>query len=212
MSIWSSIIGGGASAIMDSAKGVIGMFTTDKVVDSKQAHTIDLERLKATHSETMASIGIDQTALEGAQAMAVAEWQASAGKTGPLNAFVDFINRLPRPLMALGVIAMFAYNFYDPVSAQAAFQTLDYVPLELWSILGGIMAFYFGAREIAKSREQKNKPNPNRIMEIASTMTQMKKDVAAAKQLEEEAKISGAIGSSEGNATIQSWLKERLDP
>jgi Holin of 3TMs, for gene-transfer release len=60
---------------------------------------------------------------------------------------LDAINRLPRPLMALGTLALFADAMLDPVGFAARMAALDGIPEPLWWLMGGIITFYFGARE-----------------------------------------------------------------
>ena len=60
---------------------------------------------------------------------------------------LDAINRLPRPLMALGTLALFADAMLDPKGFGDRMAALRAMPDPLWWLLGGIITFYFGARE-----------------------------------------------------------------
>lgn len=68
--------------------------------------------------------------------------------TGIFNSFVNGLNRLPRPILALGTVGLFAYAMCDPVGFTARMQGLGQVPEPLWWLLGGVVSFYFGAREL----------------------------------------------------------------
>lgn len=68
------------------------------------------------------------------------------------DAFVDGLNRLPRPLFAFGTLALFVAAMHDPVWFSARMVGLQAVPEPLWYVLGGIVAFYFGARELHHAR------------------------------------------------------------
>ena len=60
---------------------------------------------------------------------------------------LDAINRLPRPLMAMGTLALFADAMLDPVGFANRMAALRAMPDPLWWLVGGIITFYFGARE-----------------------------------------------------------------
>lgn len=68
--------------------------------------------------------------------------------TSAFDRFVNGLNRLPRPLMALGTIGLFAFAMADPEAFSARMVGLADVPEPLWWLLGAIVGFYFGAREL----------------------------------------------------------------
>ena len=68
------------------------------------------------------------------------------GKAG-YDHVVDAMNRLPRPLMALGTLAMFIIASVEPQWFEARMQALSTMPQPLWWLLGGVITMFFGARE-----------------------------------------------------------------
>ncbi len=64
------------------------------------------------------------------------------------NNFVDGLNRLPRPILAIGTFGLFAFSMVDPVAFSERMVGLNTIPRELWWLLGAIVSFYFGAREM----------------------------------------------------------------
>lgn len=68
-------------------------------------------------------------------------------RRGFFDRFVDALNRLPRPLMALGTLWLFVQAWYDRDSFVRVMEALIVVPDPLWFLLGAIVTFYFGARE-----------------------------------------------------------------
>lgn len=60
---------------------------------------------------------------------------------------VDAVNRLPRPVAALLVLALFLDAALDPQGFAQRMAVLNQVPEPLWWLLGGVMTFFFGARE-----------------------------------------------------------------
>ncbi|PWE33073.1 methionine synthase I [Maritimibacter sp. 55A14] len=92
---------------------------------------------------------LDQAAAEYAQAPA-----------GGFDRFVNGLNRLPRPALALGTLGLFAYAMADPPGFAERMQGLAHVPEPLWWLLGAIVSFYFGAREMHYQR----RPRPETAM------------------------------------------------
>lgn len=68
-------------------------------------------------------------------------------RPGRFDRFVNGLNRMPRPMLALGTLGLFAYAMVDPISFAQRMVGLAYVPEPLWWLLGAIVSFYFGARE-----------------------------------------------------------------
>jgi hypothetical protein len=87
------------------------------------------------------------------QQAALAQMAAEfGGAQGPWGRFVDGLNRLPRPAMAFGCIFLFGSAMHDPIWFAERMQGLALVPEPLWALMGAIVAFYFGARELHKFR------------------------------------------------------------
>ena len=85
----------------------------------------------------------------GAQAAALAQHSAefAGAGTGWFDRLVNGLNRLPRPMLAFGTLALFGYAMVDPEGFAARMTGLNQVPEPLWWLLGAIVGFYFGARE-----------------------------------------------------------------
>jgi len=77
----------------------------------------------------------------------VAAGAVETAETGGFNGTVDALNRLPRPLMALEVIGLFAYVMLDPGGFADRMAALQAIPEALWWLMGGVVTFYFGGRE-----------------------------------------------------------------
>lgn len=127
MSILSWLFGGGMREIAGGVKDVAEVFRVNAEAEASREH---LEH-------------------EGARAQFAAEFRpAGSGFDG----LVDGLNRLPRPALALGCLGLFAYAMADPVGFAARMQGLALVPEPLWWLLGAIVSFYFGARELHHMR------------------------------------------------------------
>lgn len=82
-----------------------------------------------------------------AHAITQAGQEFLVARTGWFDGFVNGLNRLPRPLLALGTMGLFIYAMVEPGGFGLRMQGLQQVPEPLWWLLGAIVGFYFGARE-----------------------------------------------------------------
>lgn len=82
----------------------------------------------------------------GAHALPQLAPESPAARAGYDRA-VDAVNRLPRPLAALLALAMFLDAAIDPQGFAQRMQALSSIPEPLWWLLGGVVTFFFGARE-----------------------------------------------------------------
>ncbi|PJE26894.1 Holin of 3TMs, for gene-transfer release [Pseudooceanicola antarcticus] len=119
--------------------------------------------------------------------------------------FMDGLNRLPRPAMALGAIGLFVSAMWDPVWFSERMQGLALVPEALWWLLGAVVSFYFGARHQVKGQEFQR--------EIARSMTlvpQVVENIEALRQLDapdlaEPVRAAEAPGGA--NPALEAWRK-----
>jgi len=101
------------------------------------------------HGERLALTEQDLASLQ----QFAAEFQAREGRTW-WDSLVDGLNRLPRPLIALGIVAFFLLAPLEPVrflEIAKAYQTL---PDGFWALLSVIVAFYFGGRMQLKRQDR----------------------------------------------------------
>jgi hypothetical protein len=105
----------------------------------------------------------------GAQAAALAQHSAefAGAGTGWFDRLVNGLNRLPRPMLAFGTLALFGYAMVDPEGFGARMRGLNQVPEPLWWLLGAIVGFYFGAREAHHFRTRVPVPAAPRATEQA---------------------------------------------
>ena len=80
------------------------------------------------------------------------EEEFKGGRNGWFDSFINGVNRLPRPAMAIGTLGLFAYAMISPQHFSERMQGLALVPDQLWWLLGAIISFYFGAREMYHKR------------------------------------------------------------
>lgn len=107
----------------------------------------------------------------GAQGQFAAEFAAPAPQ-GWFSALVNGLNRLPRPMMAYGTIGLFVFAMYDPVGFAERMVGLAAVPDQLWWLLGAIVSFYFGARELSYRRSAT--ASPQAVREIVQNIEEIR--------------------------------------
>ncbi|WP_238366648.1 holin family protein [Mesobacterium pallidum] len=98
------------------------------------------------------------------RAAALAQFGAefAVPRRGLFDRLMDALNRVPRPAMALGTLALFVSAMVSPLWFAERMQGIALVPEPLWWLLGAIVSFYFGARHQVKGQEFQR--------EIATTM------------------------------------------
>lgn len=79
--------------------------------------------------------------------------EAVAGLGGSYDRYVDALNRLPRPVLMVLTVGLFAYAVMDPAGFAARMAALAKVPEPLWWMQGAVVTFYFGAREAHYHRQ-----------------------------------------------------------
>lgn len=78
-----------------------------------------------------------------------------ASRPGRFDAVMNGMNRLPRPILAFGTLGLFVYAMVDPAGFGERMRGLQHVPEPLWWLLGAIVSFYFGARELGYARSRR---------------------------------------------------------
>lgn len=113
-----------------------------------------------------------------AQAAALAQMAGEfrIRRRGWFDRFMDALNRVPRPAMALGTLGMFVAAMVDPVWFAARMAGIALVPEPLWWLLAAIVSFYFGARHQAKGQDFQR--------DLAVTMAAVPKVVQTVKDVE----------------------------
>ena len=89
------------------------------------------------------------------QMAALAAYRAefTAAHTGRFNRFMDGLNRVPRPALALSTLGLFAAAMISPDWFAARMHSVSLVPEPLWWLMGVVVSFYFGARHQIKGQE-----------------------------------------------------------
>ncbi|GFE66847.1 holin family protein [Litoreibacter roseus] len=124
MGLIRAIFGGGAQSVGTAITNVAEVFTPNAT-----------RQMELGHERYVAALDQHGTEFEH-------------GRLGLFDRLMNGLNRLPRPMLALGTLGLFVYAMVDPAAFSARMQGLAYVPDPLWWLLGAIVSFYFGAREM----------------------------------------------------------------
>lgn len=79
---------------------------------------------------------------------------ASPGPQGRYDRLIDAANRLPRPVLVYGTVALMFLALIRPDLFDRGMASLDRMPDELWWLVGAILAGHFGAREAHHMRHR----------------------------------------------------------
>jgi len=104
--------------------------------------------LRVLRPDATRQMELGQQAVDSARRQYAAEF----GGRGRFDRIIDALNRLPRPVLAFGTIGLFVYAMISPDAFAHRMQGLAQVPDPLWWLLGAIVSFYFGARELSYLR------------------------------------------------------------
>lgn len=97
--------------------------------------------------------GAAREAVMRGDALAQFVGEFTSAQRGLFDRFMDAVNRLPRPAMALGTLGLFTAAMIDPIWFASRMQGIALVPEPLWWLLGAIVSFYFGARHQVKNQQ-----------------------------------------------------------
>ena len=126
---------------------------------------------------------------------------------GRWDGFVNGLNRLPRPMLALGTLGLFAYAMAAPAGFSTRMQGLQLVPEPLWWLLGAIVSFYFGAREL---HHQRARALPKVAAGLAARTAAGPQPVAAASgPAQPLATLPAALDDAgpDANAAVEEWRR-----
>ncbi|WP_293447034.1 holin family protein [Planktotalea sp.] len=91
-------------------------------------------------------------AVSRGDALAQFAGEFQANQRGSFDCFMDGLNRIPCPAMALGTLGLFVAAMVDPIWFASRMPSIALVPQPLWWLLGAIVSFYFGARHQVKTQ------------------------------------------------------------
>jgi len=131
---------------------------------------------------------------------------------GLFDRFIDGLNRLPRPAMALGTLGLMVAAMVDPLWFGERMAGLALVPEPLWWLLGAIVSFYFGARHQAKGQEFQRSlattlARAPQVIETVARMRAMRADSPGAADPGADAQAVLSATGPEPNRALDDWRR-----
>lgn len=161
-----------------------------------------------------AEAGARRAATMQGQAMQQFGAEFAVPRAGVFDRFMDGLNRLPRPALALGTLGLFVAAMVDPLWFAARMQGIALVPEPLWWLLGVIVSFYFGARHQLKSQSFQREIATTmslvpQVVENIGTLERMRADSPGAADPGPDAELTVAVLRPEDNPALEAWKSRR---
>ncbi|MFK7874332.1 MAG: holin family protein [Paracoccaceae bacterium] len=146
------------------------------------------------------------------QAMKQHGAEFAIARKGGFDRFMDGLNRVPRPALALGTLGLFVSAMVAPLWFAERMQGIALVPEPLWWLLGVIVSFYFGARHQIKSQQFQRE-----IAATVSRVPQVMENIAKIREIRfsdpgiaktaPDAALTVASLSPDDNPALEAWRK-----
>ena len=154
--------------------------------------------------------GAVRSAVAQGQAMTQygAEFQRPA--QGWFDGFMDGLNRLPRPAMALGTLGLFISAMVHPLWFAERMQGIALVPEPLWWLLGVIVSFYFGARHQVKAQDFQREiagtmARVPQVLENIEAIRKLRSDTPKIADTGPDANLQLAVLQADANPALADW-------
>ncbi len=149
-----------------------------------------------------------------AQGQAMAQYGAefAVERRGGFDRFMDGVNRLPRPMLALGTLGLFITAMVNPLWFSERMQGIALVPEPLWWLLGVIVSFYFGARHQVKAQEFQRQivgtmAHVPKVLENIKTIRDLRSDTPKVAQTGNDARLTAASLEPSDNPALEAWRR-----
>ncbi|MEM8775240.1 MAG: holin family protein [Pseudomonadota bacterium] len=187
--------------------GVVGSFLSMLFGGGRNAivETAEVFRVNAEKADERAAT-IQSAALE----QLAAEYQIE--RKGWFDRFIDGLNRVPRPALALGTLGLFIAAMVDPIWFSQRMQGLALVPEPLWWLLGAIVSFYFGARHQVKSQQFQRSiaatmSRAPRVIENIEALRKLSAQTPGVARTDPDSSLTLASLESEDNPALEDWRR-----
>jgi hypothetical protein len=158
--------------------------------------------------------GAERSVMLQQQAMVQFSQEFQAPKKGAFDRFMDGLNRLPRPALALGTMGLFIAAMVDPLWFAARMQGIALVPEPLWWLLGVIVSFYFGARHQTKVQDMQREmaatmQRTPQVLENLRALKALRSDGIGAADPGTDVALAENAGHPDYNPALDVWRRKR---
>ena len=186
---WMSVIPG----LFRPAKELIEVFKPNAESEARRGHA---ERL-ALSAQDLASL--EQFA---------AGFQPRTNRTW-WDSFIDGLNRVPRPLITLGVLAFFVLAPIDPLRFAQIARAYELMPDGFWALLSIIVAFYFGGRMQLKRQDMAVKGGALDVAREVLALQRAAREHGVAQPAEAAYAEPLVEPTGPSNRVIEAWKRQR---
>ena len=146
------------------------------------------------------------------QAMQQYGAEFAVARQGGFDRFMDGVNRLPRPMLALGTLGLFITAMINPLWFSERMQGIALVPEPLWWLLGVIVSFYFGARHQVKSQEFHREivgtmARVPQVLDNIKSIRELRSTTPKVADTGEDARLSAASLAPSDNPALEAWRR-----
>lgn len=159
------------------------------------------------HEETMADIDRDLASLQQFSA----EFHQRQNRTW-WDAFVDGLNRLPRPMLTIAVLGFFILAPLDPAKFLEIARAYELMPPGYWALISIIIGFYFGGRMQLKSQDMTIRKDANQALKELIAMRQEFRQLQDSEDSPESQAYENAVNRGERpipNKVVADWLESK---
>jgi hypothetical protein len=161
-----------------------------------------------------AEAGAQRGAAVQGQAMTQFGQEFTVPRRGRFDRFMDGLNRLPRPALALGTLGLFISAMVNPLWFSERMQGIALVPEPLWWLLGVVVSFYFGARHQVKAQEFQREivgtvAYVPQVLHNIETIRQLRADSVAVAETAPDAALTIDAVQPGDNAALEAWRLSR---
>ncbi|NNE53299.1 MAG: carboxylesterase [Sulfitobacter sp.] len=161
-----------------------------------------------------ADAGAARSAAVQQQAMAQYGQEYAGPQRSGFDRFMDGLNRLPRPALALGTLGLFISAMVHPLWFSERMQGIALVPEPLWWLLGVIVSFYFGARHQVKAQEFQREivgtmARVPQVLENIESIRKLRADSVKVADTEGDPHLTLAAVAPDPNAALMAWRAAR---
>ena len=149
------------------------------------------------------------------QAMSQHGAEFAVARQGGFDRFMDGVNRLPRPMLALGTMGLFVSAMVNPLWFSERMQGIALVPEPLWWLLGVIVSFYFGARHQVKAQQFQRDivgtmAHVPQVLENIKTIRALRADSVKVADTGNDARLTMASIMPGANPALDAWRRAVL--
>lgn len=131
--------------------------------------------------------------------------------------FIDGLNRLPRPMMAFGVLGLMVAAMVNPVWFSQRMVGIALVPEPMWWLMGAIVSFYFGARHQAHGQEFQESiaATMARVPQVVSdlgSLNALRSDARSPRVADAgaDARVTQAASTPTSNPALADWAQTQM--